>query len=110
MKNMNCDEITSKQALLDHNLIEERAETKGMTRRTFFKTSALVGGCAALASQVDALAGLFASGVMAAGNEKIIETAKRNMTYSIIGVIVALAGFVIIQAIDTALRATSTVF
>ncbi|MEK7598688.1 MAG: hypothetical protein AAB487_03050 [Patescibacteria group bacterium] len=40
----------------------------------------------------------------AAGSEKVLETAKRNMTYSIIGVIVALAAFVIIKAIDTALR------
>ena len=40
----------------------------------------------------------------AAGDEKGLETAKRNMTYSIIGVIVALSAFVIIKAIDAALR------
>ena len=42
----------------------------------------------------------------AAGNENVIEKAKRNMTYSIIGVIVGLAAFVIIQAVDRALRIT----
>jgi len=47
---------------------------------------------------------------MAAGDEKNMDTAKRNMTYSIIGIIVALASFVIIQAIDTALRGNSTTF
>lgn len=48
--------------------------------------------------------------ITAAGSEKTIETAKRNMTYSVIGVIVALSGFVIIKAVDAALRATSTTF
>jgi hypothetical protein len=37
----------------------------------------------------------------------MMETAKNNMTYSIIGVVVALSGFLIIQAIDMALRAKS---
>lgn len=58
-----------------------------------------------------AIIGFVISGVQyitAAGGEKTIETAKRNMTYSIIGVIVALSGFVIIQAVDAALRANST--
>lgn len=40
----------------------------------------------------------------AAGDEKMMETAKRNLIYSIIGVVVALSGFVIIMAVDTALR------
>lgn len=48
--------------------------------------------------------------ITASGSEKIVETAKRNMTYSVIGVIVALSGFVIIQAIDAALRGNSTIF
>ena len=48
--------------------------------------------------------------LLAAGDEKMLETAKRNLTYSIIGVIVALSGFVVIRAIDTALRASSTLF
>ncbi len=44
---------------------------------------------------------------MAAGDEQIVQSAKKNMTYSILGIIVALSGFIIIQAIDAALRATS---
>lgn len=43
----------------------------------------------------------------AAGNMNMIETAKRNMTWSIVGVIVALAGLVIIIAIDALLRGTA---
>jgi len=42
----------------------------------------------------------------AAGNMNMIETAKRNMNYSIIGIIVALAGVVILVAIDGLLRGT----
>lgn len=41
----------------------------------------------------------------ATGNENAIETAKRNMKWSIVGVIVGLGGLVIIWAIDTALNA-----
>lgn len=41
----------------------------------------------------------------AAGNENTAEIAKRNMTYAIIGIIVALSGFIIIRAIDYALNA-----
>lgn len=40
----------------------------------------------------------------AAGDEKMMETAKRNFTYSIIGVVAALSGFVIIRAIDVILK------
>ena len=40
----------------------------------------------------------------AAGNMNQIETAKRNMKFSIVGVIVALAGLVIIIAIDALLK------
>ena len=43
----------------------------------------------------------------AAGDDKTMQDAKRNMTYSIIGVIVALAGYVIIQAIDSVLNANT---
>lgn len=43
----------------------------------------------------------------ASGNAPMIETAKRNMTYSIVGVIVALAGLVIITAIDALLKGTA---
>lgn len=42
--------------------------------------------------------------ITATGDEKQAETAKRNATYSIIGIIVALSGFVIIKAIDQALN------
>ena len=62
---------------------------------------------------VIAVIGFVISGIqyiLAAGSEKTIETAKRNMTYSILGVIVALSGYVIIKAVDAALRATSTTF
>lgn len=45
-----------------------------------------------------------------AGNEKAVETAKRHMVYSIVGVAVALSGFIIIRAIDMALYAGSTAF
>lgn len=39
-----------------------------------------------------------------AGDEKSLETAKRNVKWSIVGVIVALSGFLIIQAIDAMLN------
>lgn len=55
-----------------------------------------------------AVIGFVVSGIQyltAAGSERVLETAKRNMTYSIIGVIVALAAFVIIQAVNVALNA-----
>jgi hypothetical protein len=45
--------------------------------------------------------------LMSAGNESMIETAKRNMVWSIVGVVVALSGLVIIYAIDAALRGDS---
>ena len=41
--------------------------------------------------------------LLATGDEKMAETAKRNAQYSIVGIIVALSGWVIIQAIDQAL-------
>lgn len=41
---------------------------------------------------------------LAAGDEKQMEVAKRNLKYSIWGVIVALSGFVVVQAIDSALQ------
>ena len=43
----------------------------------------------------------------AAGDEKQIGTAKTAMKYSIIGVIVALVGYVVIQAVDLWLNASS---
>lgn len=45
-----------------------------------------------------------------AGDEKGVETAKRNMKWSVVGVIVALSGYVIILAIDAALKVSSTTF
>ena len=44
---------------------------------------------------------------LAAGDEGQVETAKRNMKYSIFGVIIALAGFVVIRAVDAALNASA---
>ena len=45
-----------------------------------------------------------------AGDEKLAETAKNNMKYSIIGMVVALSGFIIIKAIGALLSGTSTTF
>jgi len=44
--------------------------------------------------------------LLSAGDDDTISTAKRNMKYSIIGVVVALSGFVIIRAISSALNAS----
>jgi hypothetical protein len=44
-----------------------------------------------------------------AGDQTKMETAKKNLTYSIIGVVVALSGLVILKAIDTALRGMGTI-
>lgn len=60
---------------------------------------------------VIALIGFIISGVQyltSAGDEDRMQSAKRNLLYSIIGVVVVLASFVIIQAIDFALRANSS--
>ncbi len=46
----------------------------------------------------------------AAGEERQIETAKRNMKWSLVGVIVALSGIVIIKAVEIALKANSVSF
>ncbi len=59
---------------------------------------------------VVAVIGFVISGIQyitAAGNEDTIDTAKRNMQYSIYGVIAVLASFVIIRAIQYALEARS---
>jgi hypothetical protein len=42
--------------------------------------------------------------LLSAGDEKSMETAKRNVVYSIIGVVAALSGYVIVRAVDTMLR------
>lgn len=57
---------------------------------------------------VIALIGFIISGIqyiVSTGSEDMMEMAKRNMLYSIIGITVVLASFVIIKAIDVALRA-----
>lgn len=46
---------------------------------------------------------------MAAGDERTIETAKRNMKYSVIGVVIAVGGRILILAISNLLSG-STVF
>lgn len=58
-----------------------------------------------------AVIGFVISGILyltAAGNEGQIEKAKSAMTYSIVGVIVALMGYVIIQAVDAWLGTSSS--
>ncbi len=45
--------------------------------------------------------------LLAAGDEGRMETGKRNMQFSILGVIIALAGLVIVKAIDMALLGSS---
>ncbi len=45
-----------------------------------------------------------------AGNEDLMETAKRNAIYSILGIVVGLSGFVIVKAIAAALSGTGTTF
>jgi len=57
--------------------------------------------------------GFVISGILyflAAGDEGKMGTAKNAMTYSIIGVVVALMGYVIIQAVNTLLGGTSALF
>jgi hypothetical protein len=54
-----------------------------------------------------AIIGFVISGMqylLSAGDDKLIATAKRNMIYCIIGVVIGLAGIVIITAIDNALN------
>lgn len=45
--------------------------------------------------------------LVSAGDDDTISTAKRNMKYSIIGIAVALSGYVIIQAVDAVLNAST---
>jgi hypothetical protein len=57
--------------------------------------------------------GFVVSGIMyliAAGDQTMIDRAKKGMTFSIVGVIVGLAGVVVIKAIDAILGGTSTTF
>ncbi len=60
-----------------------------------------------------AVIGFVISGILyltAAGNESQIEKAKNAMTYSIVGVIVALMGWVIVQAVQAWLGGASNSF
>lgn len=53
--------------------------------------------------------GFVISGIMylvSAGSDETIKTAKKYMTASIIGIVVGLAGFIAVQAIDRVLNAT----
>lgn len=73
---------------------------------TFLKWLLLVFG-------VIALIAFAVSGIMyltSGGNENQIETAKRYMIWSVVGVIVALLGYIIILAVDTWLRGTTAIF
>jgi hypothetical protein len=57
-----------------------------------------------------AIIGFVISGILyltAAGNDGQIKTAKEAMKWSIVGVIVALMGYVIVQAVDVWLSADS---
>jgi hypothetical protein len=42
--------------------------------------------------------------MISAGDEKDMETAKLNLTYSILGIIAALSGYLIVRAVDAMLR------
>ena len=60
-----------------------------------------------------AVIGFVISGILyltAAGNEERMETAKKGMIYSVIGVIVGLLGFVVVKAIDTWLGGSDAQF
>ncbi len=59
-----------------------------------------------------ALLGFIISGIqylLSTGDEGMAETAKRNMKYSIIGIIVALSGWIIIKAVDALLNANTLI-
>jgi cytochrome bd-type quinol oxidase subunit 2 len=56
--------------------------------------------------------GFVISGILylvSTGDEDTIERAKRAMTWSIVGVIVGLMGFVIMQAVDSALNGSANI-
>jgi hypothetical protein len=60
-----------------------------------------------------AIIGFVIAGILyltAAGDEGRMEKGKNAMIYSIVGVIIALIGFVVIQAVNTALQGSSTNF
>ena len=54
--------------------------------------------------------GFVISGIMylvSAGNDDMVSKAKKGMTYSIIGIVVGLSGYVVMQAIETWLGGSS---
>jgi hypothetical protein len=58
-----------------------------------------------------AIIGFVISGIMylvSTGNEEMITKAKKYMLYCLIGIVVALASFVVIQAIDAILNAAGS--
>jgi hypothetical protein len=58
-----------------------------------------------------AIIGFVISGMqylLSAGDDKVMATAKRNMLYCIVGIVVGLSGYIIIYAIDQALRGQTT--
>jgi ABC-type multidrug transport system fused ATPase/permease subunit len=48
--------------------------------------------------------------LVSAGDEGIIEKAKTNMKWSIVGIVVGLSGFLLLQAVSTLLNGTSSQF
>jgi len=61
---------------------------------------------------VIAILGFTISGIMylvSTGNEEMITTAKKYMLYCVIGIVVVLASFVIVQAIDSILKASMSI-
>lgn len=62
---------------------------------------------------VIAIAAFVISGIQyltSAGEEDQITTAKRNTKYALLGIVIGLSGFIIVQAINSALGGTSVLF
>jgi len=58
-----------------------------------------------------ALIGLVVSGIIyliSAGNDEMITKAKKYMTYCLVGIVVVLASFVIVKALDTLIKGGSS--
>lgn len=53
------------------------------------------------------IAGLFY--LTAAGDSKVIDKAKSTMTYAVIGILVALIGLIVIGAVNSLLKGSSTI-
>jgi hypothetical protein len=48
--------------------------------------------------------------LVSAGDEGLIDTAKTNAKWSIVGIIVGLSGFIMLQAVDSLLNGTNSYF